>query len=74
MALPTDLVDASQLVAQGCPASEGNSFVVTGRGGLPPTPEQQLDDNVRWEDRRRLVVPQQIESESGEQGNAELRG
>ena len=56
VALPTDLVDPSRLVAQGCPASKGNSFVVTGRGGLPPTPEQQLDDDAGWLDRRRLVV------------------
>ncbi|MBD1853278.1 filamentous hemagglutinin N-terminal domain-containing protein [Leptolyngbya sp. ST-U4] len=59
VALPADVVDASQLIAQGCPADEGNSFVVTGRGGLPPTPEQQLDDDADWQDRRRLTIPQQ---------------
>ena len=57
--LPTDFVDRSDAIAQGCPASEGNSFVVTGRGGLPPNPEQQLDDDAEWLDRRRLVVAQQ---------------
>ncbi|MBD2463440.1 filamentous hemagglutinin N-terminal domain-containing protein [Oscillatoria sp. FACHB-1407] len=57
LALPTDVADASQLIAQECPANEDNSFVITGRGGLPPTPEQQLDDDARWSDRRRLVVP-----------------
>ncbi|MBD1929611.1 filamentous hemagglutinin N-terminal domain-containing protein [Trichocoleus sp. FACHB-90] len=56
---PTDFVDRSDAIAQGCPASEGNSFVVTGRGGLPPNPEQQLDDDAEWLDRRRLVVAQQ---------------
>jgi filamentous hemagglutinin family protein len=74
VALPTDLVDASQLVAQGCPANEGNSFVVTGRGGLPPTPEQQLDDNVRWGDRRRLVVPREGDAGMGEHGEGEMQG
>ncbi|MEP0914366.1 filamentous hemagglutinin N-terminal domain-containing protein [Leptolyngbya sp. GB1-A1] len=59
VALPTDVADASGLIAQGCPADEGNSFVVTGRGGLPPTPEQQLDDDADWQDRRRLTLPQQ---------------
>jgi large exoprotein involved in heme utilization and adhesion len=59
VALPTDLVDASRLFTQGCPANQGNSFVITGRGGLPPTPEQELDDDAPWEDRRRLTVPQQ---------------
>jgi large exoprotein involved in heme utilization and adhesion len=57
--LPTDLVDSSGLIAQGCPANRGNSFVISGRGGLPPTPEQQLDDDAEWSDRRRLVVGQQ---------------
>jgi filamentous hemagglutinin family protein len=57
--LPTDLVDASGLIAQGCPADKGNSFVITGRGGLPPTPEQRLDDDAEWQDRRRLTVVQQ---------------
>ncbi len=56
VALPTDLVDASGLIAQGCPADQGNAFVISGRGGFPPTPEQQLDDDADWQDRGRLVV------------------
>jgi large exoprotein involved in heme utilization and adhesion len=54
--LPTEVVDASDAIATSCPASQGNSFVVTGRGGLPPNPEQQLDDDAEWLDRRRLTV------------------
>ncbi|OKH54458.1 hypothetical protein NIES2130_28345 [Scytonema sp. HK-05] len=54
--LPTEFVDPSRLIATGCPANEGNSFIITGRGGLPPTPEQELDDDAEWEDRRRLTV------------------
>ena len=46
VALPTTVVDSSRLIAQECPANQGNSFVITGRGGLPPTPEQQLDDDA----------------------------
>lgn len=60
--LPTDVVDPG-LIAQGCPANEGNSFVVTGRGGLPPNPEQQLDDDAEWQDRRRLTVAQQLDGQ-----------
>jgi large exoprotein involved in heme utilization and adhesion len=45
--LPENLVDASRLVAQGCSAGSTaanpqSEFVVTGRGGLPPNPEQPL--------------------------------
>jgi filamentous hemagglutinin family protein len=54
--LPTEFVDPSRLIATGCPANEGNSFIITGRGGLPPTPEQELDDDAEWQDRRRLTV------------------
>ncbi len=44
--LPAEIIDVSGLVAQGCPAGGGNiarggsQFVVTGRGGLPPTPAE----------------------------------
>jgi large exoprotein involved in heme utilization and adhesion len=58
-------VDASGLIAQGCPADRGNSFVITGRGGLPPTPEQELDDDVEWSDRQILTVAQQTHGERG---------
>lgn len=50
--LPTEVVDASRLVAQGCRDVQGSSFVVSGRGGLPPTPEQSLGDDPRWRDWR----------------------
>lgn len=46
--LPTELVDVSRLIAQGCAAGGGNvargasQFVATGRGGLPPTPTEAL--------------------------------
>lgn len=50
--LPTDFVDRSGLIAQGCPANKGNSFTITGRGGLPPLPTQALRTNqtatVNW--------------------------
>jgi large exoprotein involved in heme utilization and adhesion len=60
------------LIAQGCPANQGNSFVIVGRGGLPPTPEQQLDDDAEWSDRRRLVVGQQVDE--GGRGDTQTRG
>ena len=52
-ALPVDFGDATNLIANSCSAGNGDlageasSFIVTGRGGLPPTPEQPLlNDNV----------------------------
>ena len=48
--LPTNLVDASSLIAQGCAAGnltaaeEIGELVVTGRGGLPPAPGDQISD------------------------------
>ena len=50
--LPTEVVDASDEIATGCRDVRDSSFVVTGRGGLPPTPEQSLGDDPRWRDWR----------------------
>ena len=54
--LPTEVVDASDAIATGCRDVRGSSFVVTGRGGLPPTPEQALGDDPRWRDWRTPAV------------------
>ncbi|GAB4375781.1 MAG: hypothetical protein Kow00121_21910 [Elainellaceae cyanobacterium] len=45
--LPADVVDASNQIVQACPTGEEvaesqNEFVITGRGGLPPTPQDVL--------------------------------
>jgi large exoprotein involved in heme utilization and adhesion len=54
--LPTGVVDASDAIATGCRGVQGSSFVVTGRGGLPPTPQQALGDDPRWRDWRTPAV------------------
>jgi filamentous hemagglutinin family protein len=54
--LPTDVVDVSNAIAQGCRDVQGSSFVATGRGGLPPTPQQALGDDPRWRDWRTPAV------------------
>jgi large exoprotein involved in heme utilization and adhesion len=46
--LPIDLGDASRLIVQTCPTDHGiakppNQFIITGRGGLPPTPREAMD-------------------------------
>jgi large exoprotein involved in heme utilization and adhesion len=52
--LPTNPVDASRLIASGCTADEtqNNQFIVTGRGGLPPSPDEFLTSDVVWQDTR----------------------
>ncbi|MBD2448598.1 filamentous hemagglutinin N-terminal domain-containing protein [Nostoc sp. FACHB-152] len=47
VALPTNLVDTSRLIAQGCGSNSNvakgkSEFVITGRGGLPPSPDDTL--------------------------------
>ncbi len=53
VALPTELADASGLIAQGCGArrTQGQSrFIVTGRGGLPPNPSDTINSDAVWID------------------------
>jgi large exoprotein involved in heme utilization and adhesion len=49
--LPIDIVDVSRLINQNlCVASQGSEFIVTGRGGLPPSPYEVLNAETTWED------------------------
>ncbi|MEH2134865.1 MAG: filamentous hemagglutinin N-terminal domain-containing protein [Nostoc sp.] len=43
--LPVDFADSSQQIATGCNA-QGSSFVVTGRGGLPPNPNESVGSDI----------------------------
>ncbi|MBE9011680.1 S-layer family protein, partial [Pseudanabaenaceae cyanobacterium LEGE 13415] len=52
VSLPTEIQDTSQLIASTCPADEGNSFAITGRGGLPQDPRQPLMSDSVWLDDR----------------------
>ncbi|AFY44396.1 S-layer family protein [Nostoc sp. PCC 7107] len=57
--LPQTVVDVSQLIAQGCGTQTeqvANQFTVAGRGGLPPSPNDQLDSDAVWSDTRRTVA------------------
>jgi filamentous hemagglutinin family protein len=52
--LPTELVDASNQIAQTCGAGRGeagkNEFIVTGRRGMPPNPYEPLSNEQALED------------------------
>jgi large exoprotein involved in heme utilization and adhesion len=52
--LPVNLVDASQQVAEGCSNTDNSRFVVTGRGGLPSDPIQEINSDRPWADMRDL--------------------
>ncbi|MEH2084074.1 MAG: hypothetical protein V7K89_30120 [Nostoc sp.] len=53
-------MDASQLINQNFCARRGNSsFTITGRGGLPPSPNTVLNNDTVWEDWRVTAVPRQ---------------
>ena len=46
MQLPRRVTDNSKLIAQTCASStEGSKFFITGRGGLPPSPDDILTDS-----------------------------
>jgi large exoprotein involved in heme utilization and adhesion len=65
--LPTAFSDPSDQIVAGCPADEGNRFVVTGRGGIPTLPSQYRRGRAVWRDTRDLSVstpqPQAIDTE-----------
>ncbi|GAX42197.1 filamentous hemagglutinin family outer membrane protein [Tolypothrix sp. NIES-4075] len=65
--LPTGLVDNIKLIASSCNAfagSEASTFVVTGRGGVPPSPDEPLSSDVVWSDTRLPnITVQQYRSE-----------
>ncbi|MFE4105909.1 two-partner secretion domain-containing protein [Almyronema epifaneia] len=52
--LPTNLEDPSDRIVSGCPSDRGNRFVVSGQGGLPPSPTQPLQSPLAWQDWRFL--------------------
>lgn len=49
---PSALSDPSNQIVAGCPADQGNSFTVTGRGGIPDNPTQYLRGRAVWQDTR----------------------
>lgn len=50
--LPENFTDPKDRIATDCAASKGNSFAITGRGGLPEDPTQALRGRNVWQDLR----------------------
>ncbi|HEY9301286.1 MAG TPA: S-layer family protein, partial [Phormidium sp.] len=62
--LPENLIDISNQIVSGCSVASENSFVITGRGGLPEDPNQTLRGRTVWRDLRAV-------GEMGRWGNGE---
>lgn len=61
-AMPVDLVDPSSQIVSLCSASDrGNSFTITGRGGIPENPAQQISLYRTWRD---LRVPTKLSDQA----------
>ncbi|AFY44913.1 filamentous hemagglutinin N-terminal domain-containing protein [Nostoc sp. PCC 7107] len=57
--LPGDIVNTASLVDSGCTAfgdKTGSQFTVTGRGGLPTSPDDVLNGDAVWSDTRLTVA------------------
>lgn len=65
--LPTTPVDASTLVASGCPSGAENRFVVAGRGGLPPAPGDKLSADALLTNWATLTTPETDNRAAAEQ-------
>ncbi|MEQ8996966.1 MAG: S-layer family protein [Coleofasciculus sp. B1-GNL1-01] len=63
--LPESFTEPSDQIATGCVAETGNSFVVTGRGGLPEDPSQILRGRTLWQDLRSLDWHEENLEETG---------
>jgi filamentous hemagglutinin family protein len=52
--LPRSVVDTTTLIASSCSVSNtnGSEFIITGRGGFPPSPDDFLSSDVLWSDTR----------------------
>ncbi|MBT9315641.1 beta strand repeat-containing protein [Leptothoe spongobia] len=53
--LPESLADPSNQITQGCSASGGNQFIVSGRGGVATNPTSTVNHNLTWADTRDLA-------------------
>ena len=65
--LPVEVIDVARLVAQNlCQQGRGSEFVVTGKGGIAPSPSETRDSNIGEVG---LVEPVEVE-EAGRAGEA----
>ena len=68
--LPENFTDSSDRIVTDCAANEKNSFVITGRGGLPEDPTGTLRGQTIWRDLR--SAGQVSEGVSGSEGESSI--
>ncbi|RMG15745.1 MAG: S-layer family protein, partial [Cyanobacteria bacterium J055] len=61
--LSGETIDPSDRILSGCAAAEGNSFTITGRGGLPADPTGTLQAQTVWEDWRNVAADAELRGE-----------
>ena len=54
--LNSNIVDSSRSISRGCAAAQGNSFVSTGRGGIPQNPMRTIKYDRTWNDLRTVTT------------------
>ncbi|MGB3758103.1 MAG: S-layer family protein [Rivularia sp. (in: cyanobacteria)] len=54
--LPLDVIDSNQQIASACSANSGNSFEITGKGGFPANPNNNLHSQIVWNDLREINI------------------
>lgn len=58
--LTLDVIDVARLVNDNvCARTVNSSFIVTGRGGIPSSPNNSFSNDLSWEDWRMLEVSKQ---------------
>ncbi|MBD2436521.1 filamentous hemagglutinin N-terminal domain-containing protein [Nostoc sp. FACHB-110] len=65
VALPEEVFDASQAIAKACSNindDQRSEIAVTGRGGLPPSPDEPLSSEIIWSDTRLNSISSQTHS------------
>ncbi len=55
-ALPSEVVDSSNQIADRCGASKTSSFIATGRGGMPQGPRKKKGSDRTWNDLRAISL------------------
>ncbi|MGD1898826.1 MAG: filamentous hemagglutinin N-terminal domain-containing protein [Phormidesmis sp.] len=59
--LPDNVADISEQIVTSCVPTQTSQFVATGRGGLPISPQQQIQNGRLWQDTR-AIAPSAIAS------------